>query len=340
MLDEAVRRKSRGQDVVIASLELTGRAQTDQLAEGFERIPPIPWQAGTENKYDLNLAAILARKPQLVIVDMLAHSNRPGAEFESRAQEVRHLMENGIGVLTSLNVWHLESLNDHVADITGIRIRETVPDYVLHDADEVEIIDLPPQALINRIQRGDVFGPDGVPAEHADLYREGNLNALREIALREAATAVDEDLNEYRREKRIEKPWATQDRVMICISPTRSSLRLIRRGWRMGQRMHGEVIAVHVEDGTSNNEAARKILDEDFKLARRLGLETVILKGELGPTLVDFARKRNVTAVILGHPERSRLQEIFKPSILSELARELRTVDIIVVSTEVPTEEH
>ncbi|RYG32964.1 sensor histidine kinase KdpD, partial [bacterium] len=188
--------------------------------------------------------------------------------------------------------------------------------------------------LINRLDRGDVFPGRELTDREKNYFREGNLVALREMALREAAGRVDEDLIEYRREKRIEKPWAAQDRVMICISPTRSSLRLIRRGWRMGQRMHGEVLAVHVEDGSNTGDHAAKILEEDFALCERLGIENHRLKGDLAATLVKFARERNVTAVILGHPERSRLQELLKPSILTELARELRTVDIIVVSTE------
>jgi len=334
LLDEAQRRKARGQDVVIGHVESYGRKSTEEIAGSFESIAPKVTEVDGQRYSDLDLDAILARKPDLVIVDELAHANAPGARHEKRWQDIEFLLEKGINVLSTLNVYHLESLNDHVADITGVRITETVPDRVLHEADEVEIIDVTPQALINRFKRGDVYLESRTPEGFDGLYNEATLSALREIALREAAGRVDEDLVEYRREKRIEKPWAAQDRVMICISPTRSSLRLIRRGWRMGQRMHGEVIAVHVEDGSAKSEEQKKILDSDFALCKRLNIETQVLKGELGPALIEFAQDRNVTAVILGHPERSRLQEIFRPSILSELARELRTVDIIVVSTE------
>lgn len=334
LLDEALRRKSRGQDVVVGSVESYGRKSTEEIAEGFEAVPLKVAEVGGRRYSDLDLDAILARKPDLVIVDELAHSNAPGSQHEKRWQDIEFLLQNGINVLSTLNVYQLESLNDHVADITGVRIAETVPDRILHEADEVEIIDVTPQALINRFKRGDVYLESKTPEGFDGLFNEATLSALREIALREAAGRVDEDLVGYRKEKRIEKPWAAQDRVMICISPTRSSLRLIRRGWRMGQRMHGEVIAVHVEDGSSHGDEQKKILDSDFALCKRLNIETQHLKGELGPTLVQFAKDRNVTAVILGHPERSRLQEIFRPSILSELARELRTVDIIVVSTE------
>jgi len=330
LLDEAQRRNQRGQDVVIGHMDSYGRRQTEEIGSSFTVIP-------TTSNGDLDIDAIVARMPGVVIVDELAHVNAPGSRFQNRWEDVEYLLDHGISVLSTITIYQLESLNDQVFDIAGIRIPNTVPDRVLHEAEEVEIVDVTPQALLNRLKRGDIYTNGQPPSDIAPIFDEAVLSALREISLREAAGRVDEDLVEYRRDKRIEKPWAAKDRVMICISPTRSSLRLIRRGWRMGQRMHGDVIAVHVKDGTSESESAKKILADDLKLASKLGLETVTLEGSLAPTLIKFARDRNVTAVILGHPERSRLQEIMKPSILSELARELRTVDIIVVSTEVET---
>jgi len=334
LLDEANRRFGRGQDVVIGLVDSHGRKPTEEIAAGLEVVAPKVTTTADKRYVDLDLEAILERKPELVIIDELASDNAPGSRFESRWQDVDFLLSQGIHVLSTLNVYALESLNDHVHDITGVKITNTVPDRMLHDADEVEIVDVTPNALLNRVKRGDVYVDGTTPVELSTFFNEAALSALREIALREIAGHVDEDLVSYRKEKRIEKPWATQDRVIICVSPTRSSLRLIRRGWRVGQRMHGEVIAVHVKDGTSDSETAKKILSDDFALAKRLGIETVVLEGPLAPTLIQFAQDRNVTAVILGHPERSRLQEMFRPSILSELARELRTVDIIVVSTE------
>ncbi|MDX2066247.1 MAG: universal stress protein [Fimbriimonadaceae bacterium] len=334
LLDEAQRRHARGQEVVIADVAHYDRPSTQEVQEGLPVIAPIERTIDGVTYRDLDLDAIVARKPDLVITDELARRNAPGARNEKRWQDVQFLLDQGINVLSTLNVYHLESLNDHIHDITGVRIQETVPDHVLHDADEVEIVDLPPTALLNRLRRGDVFAEGHAPAEVIGFYNEATLSALREIALREIAGTVDEEIQDYRREKRIEKPWATQDRVMICVSPTRPSLRLIRRGWRMGQRMHGEVIAVHVKDGSSDSVQAKKILADDFALAQRLGIETVTLEGPLSPTLVAFAKERNVTAIILGHPERSRLQEMFRPSVLTDLSRELRTVDLIVVASE------
>jgi len=329
LLDEAHRRMRRGQETVLGFVDTYEREPIRELISDFEQVPTLEL-AGSQ---EMDVDAILARKPDLVVVDELEHVNLKGSRNERRWQDVEELLKSGISVLSTLNVSSLESLNDHVRDITGVRITDTVPDRIMADADEVELVDLTPRALINRLERGAIYPGQDVDQPKSQFFREGNLAALREIAMREAASHVDEDLVEYRKEKRIEKPWAARDRVMICISPTRTSLRLIRRGWRMGQRMHGEVFVVYVEDGPLG-EKERKILDDDFKLAEKLGIETVNLKGELGPTLIDFAKKRNVTQIILGHPERSRLQEIMKASVLSELVRALKTVDILVVATE------
>jgi len=332
MLEEAHRRSSRGQDVVIGIIESHGRSPIDVLAIGLEQIPPIV----VSGKSELDVAAIVARHPDVVLVDDLEHRNSSGSRNEMRWQDIDEILSSGIRVLSTVNVQYFESLNDNISDITGVVVKDTIPDKILHDADEVEYVDLTPRALLKRLERGDILPLNELNAESASFFREGNLNALREIAMREAASRVDEDLVEYRKEKRIEKPWAARDRVMICISPTRSALRLIRRGWRMGQRMHGEVLAVHVEEGPIGDRE-RKILEDDFKLAERLGIETVTLKGELAPTLIEFAKERNVTQLILGHPQRSRFQEILKPAVLTELVKALRTVDILVVATESPT---
>ena len=334
MLEEAHRRKNRGQDVVIAFVEAHGRKPIlDQTSE-FESVTPKTISVNGKSVHEMDLEAVLKRHPELAIVDELAHTNAPGLSNTHRWQDVETLLEAGINVLTTVNIGHLESLNDLVADITGHFIPDTIPDSVLRSANEVELVDLTPRALINRLERGDIYPAEEIESARTDFFRDGNLMALREIAMREAASRVDEDVAEYRKEKRIEKPWATKDKIMVCISPTRSALRLIRRGFRMGQRMHGDVIAVHVDDGAVASEKAEKMLKDDFSLAERLGIQTVTLKGPLSPTIIKFAKEQNVTAIILGHPERSRFQEVLKASVLSDLARALRTVDIIVVATE------
>ncbi len=334
MLDEALRRKNRGQDVVSAFVQAHGRKPIiDQTAE-LESVPRKSFTIEGKSLEEMDVEAVIKRHPEVALVDELAHTNAIGSSNPYRWQDVEALLDAGINVLATVNVGHLESLNDLVADITGHFIVDTLPDSVLREASEVELVDLTPRALINRLERGDIFAPEEIESARSDFFREGNLMALREIAMREAASRVDEDVAEYRKEKRIEKPWATKDKVMVCISPTRSALRLIRRGFRMGQRMHGDVIAVHVEDGAVSGEKAEKMLKDDFALAERLGIQTVTLKGPLAPTIIKFAKEQNVTAIILGHPERSRFQEVLKASVLSDLARALRTVDIIVVATE------
>jgi two-component system sensor histidine kinase KdpD len=317
----------RGQDVVIGVVDIHARPATQELVKQFETVGNTPGVVDIE--------AVLKRKPDVVLMDEIQGANPPGSRNERRWQDIQELLKNGVSVLSTLDVMNLESLNDAVADITGERPTETVPDHLLHDADEVELVDLTPRALVNRVERG-VVVPIPLTKAQEDFYRVGNLSALREIAMREAATHVDEDLAEYRKEKRIEKPWAAKDRVLICISPTRSSLRLIRRGWRMGQRMHGDVITVYVKSGPIGDKE-QKILDSDFALCSRLGIETAVLEGPVTETVIKFAREQSATAIILGHPERSRVSEIMRPSILSEVARELRTIDIIVVATELPT---
>ncbi len=334
MLDEAHRRKNRGQDVVAAFVQAHGRKPILEHASDFEGVARKTFTVDGKIVEEMDVNAVIERHPEVALVDELAHKNADGAGNAHRWQDVEALLDAGINVLATVNVANLESLNDLVADITGHFIPETLPDSVLRDASEVELVDLTPRALINRLERGDIYALDQIESARSDFFREGNLMALREIAMREAASRVDEDVAEYRKEKRIEKPWATKDKVMVCISPTRSALRLIRRGFRMGQRMHGDVIAVHVEDGAAAGEKAEKMLKDDFALAERLGIQTVTLKGPLGPTLIKFAQEQNVTAIILGHPERSRFQEVLKASVLSDLARALRTVDIIVVATE------
>jgi two-component system sensor histidine kinase KdpD len=196
-------------------------------------------------------------------------------------------------------------------------------------------VDLTPRALINRLERGVVFPGRDPDQATADFFREGNLSALREIAMREAAGRIDEDLTAYRKVKNIERPWATNDRIMICISPNKNSLRLIRKGWRMGQRLRGDVVALHVEAGALSEQES-KILKDDFSLAQRLGIKTVTLRGNVAQALIKYAKENSITQILLGHPERSRMKEVFQASLVSELTRALRTVDITLVAAEAP----
>ena len=328
MLDEARRRKKRGQEVVIGVVDDRGRPDTHDALDGLDRIATLPTG-------ELDLDAILARHPNLVLVDDLHHRNAPGSKHERRWQEVEALRSAGIAVLTTMNVSHLESLNDLVRDITGHVVEDTVPDRLLHTANEIELVDATPQALLNRYDRGSMFPNGEEPTKLKDFFRLGNLVALREIAMREAAGRVDEDLDEFRRDKNIARPWATSDRVMVAISPNRGSLRLIRKGWRMGQRLRGEVVGVYVEEG-GMDESEKAILKSDLALAERLGIRTESLKGEVAEAIIKYARDHNVTQLLMGHPERSKLQNLTRRSIVQEVARALKTVDITLVAAEPP----
>ena len=328
MVDEAKRRRRRGQEVVVGVVDDRNRTDTHDALDGLDRVATLPTG-------EMDLDAILARRPNLVLVDDLHHRNVAGGRFERRWQEVEALREAGIAVLTTMNVSHLESLNDLVKDITGHVVEDTVPDRLLHTASEIELVDATPQALLNRYDRGSIFPGGEEPEKLKDFFRLGNLVALREIAMREAAGRVDEDLDEFRRDKNIAKPWATSDRVMVAISPNRGSLRLIRKAWRMGQRLRGEVVGVYVEE-SGLDEGQKAILASDLALAERLGIKTHSLKGEVAEGLIKFAIEHNITQLLMGHPERSKLQNLTRRSIVQEVARSLRTVDITLVAAEPP----
>jgi two-component system sensor histidine kinase KdpD len=332
MLQEAHRRKRRGEDVVVGIVDTKGRREVaEELAE-FDIVARTPTQ-------ELNVAALIALKPSVAVVDDLEHVNAPGSERPRRWQDVEALLNSGINVLTTLGVQSLESLYDKIKDITGVAVTETVPDQLIHSAEEIELVDLTPKALLNRLERGAVFPDQALDDRQMMFFKEGNLCALREIAMREAAGRVDEDMTAYRKDKNIEKPWATTDKIMICISPNRNSLRLIRKGWRTGQRLHGEVIAVHVEQpGISETQA--KILKDDFTLAEKLGLKTVTLRGQVEAELIRYAKENNVTHILLNHPDRSRVQEIMRPYLVTELARALRHVDITLVASDTQPTAH
>ncbi len=331
MLQEANRRRQRGQDVVIGYLETHGRKGTEEAIGDLPIIPrkKIEYRGATFEEMDTD--AILARHPHTVLVDELAHTNVPGSVREKRWQDVEVIQNAGINIVSTLNVQHLESLNDTVYELTGVRVRETVPDHILREADEVVMVDISPRALINRLERGDIYKPEKIEQAKANWFREHNLNALREVALREIAHEVDEKVTAYRREKHIEGPLGTHDRIMVCLSPTQSSLRLLRRGWRIAQRLKGEINAVYVESRPPTPKE-QEILKNDFALADRLKIPVVTLHGDIASELIRYAQQQGISQIVLGHSDRSRWQEFLKGSIINRLTRDLRNVDILIVA--------
>lgn len=335
MLCEARRRRERGQDVVIGYVETHGRKGTVEQLGDLETIPRRQMEYRGATFEEMDTDAIIARRPSLVLVDELAHTNVPGSPREKRWQDVKVLLEAGINVATTLNVQHLESLNDTVHDITGIWVRETVPDHLLKDADEIKMVDITPRSLINRLERGDIYNPGKVEQALQNWFREGHLNALREIALREVAQEVDEEMEAIRKEQRLQPASTTHDRIMVCIGPNQASLRLIRRGWRISQRLHADIVAVYVENKPPTAEQ-QEILKNDFALTERLGIRSVTLHGDVATEIIRYAQEHRITQIVVGHSDRSPWDEIWKGSIINRLTRELRMVDILIVAEPAP----
>ena len=339
MLCEANRRKHEsGQDVVVGYLETHKRKDTEAQIGDLEIIPrrKIEYKGATFEEMDTE--AILARRPKWVLVDELAHTNIPGSKNEKRYQDVIEILNAGINVESTMNVQHLESLNDTIYQITGVKVRETIPDWVLAEADEIVTKDLTPRSLINRLQRGDVYPPDKVPQALENFFTEGNLSALREIMLREVAGAVDRNVQSYREEKNVSEPWQTQERVMVCISPDKPSDRLLRRGWRIAQRLQADLVAVYVPQGKVTLEQ-QKVLESDFALASRLGVRIERTAGQaVAQSLADYARAHQVSQIVIGHSDRTRLQEMVQGSIINDLIRLVRGIDVLVVANSVPNE--
>jgi len=334
MLTEAHRRKfERNQDVVIGFIETHGRKGTVAQVRDLEVIPRKIIEYRDVKMEEMDLDAILLRKPRWVVVDELAHTNVPGSKNEKRYQDVIEILNAGINVLSAMNVQHLESLNDTVQQITGVKVRETVPDWVLGEANEVVTIDISPRALINRLQRGDIYATEKVPTALSNFFTEGNLSALREIALREVAGAVDKSVQGYREEHGVEQIWKTNEKVMVCISPDKLSDKLLRRGWRISQRLRADLIGVYVATDKITRDQ-QLILDEDFALAARLNIKIEQVNGKkIAETLAEYAQKNQVTQIVIGHSRRNRLQEALGGSIVNTLLSLTKDIDVLVIAT-------
>ena len=236
-----------GDDVVIGIVETHGRSETAALLEGLEVLPHAPSNIATARSNEFDLDAALARQPQLILVDELAHSNAPGARHLKRWQDVQELLDAGIDVYTTVNVQHLESLNDVVGQITGIRVCETVPDRVFDRADEVTLVDLPPEELLDRLRQGKVYMPQQAERAVRNFFRKGNLIALRELALRRTADRVDAQMREYRADRSIQRIWQARERLLVCVGPGRDAPALVRAAARLAASLKADWIAVYVE---------------------------------------------------------------------------------------------
>jgi len=334
MLQEAGwMRDVEGRDVVAGVVETHGRFETATMLSGFERLPlrQVNYRGTTLEEFDLDGA--LARKPSLLLVDELAHTNAEGSRHPKRWQDVEELLDAGIEVMTTLNVQHIESLNDVVAQITGVVVRETVPDSVLDAADEVKLIDLPPDELLERLREGKVYRPAQAERAIESFFRKGNLLALRELSLRTTAERVDADMEAWRRAHGIEKTWAATDRLLVCVSPSPFSRSLLRVGRRMATGLRASWYAAHVETPAALRlpAEARARISENLRLAEQLGAEAVTLTGErAAEEILRFAREKNVSKIVAGKPGKKGIREMLRPGFVDELIAGSRDIDIYV----------
>ena len=335
MLGEAHRRLARGQDVVAAVVETHGRAQTAELLEGIEQVPriAIPYRGTVQSELDVD--AVLARRPDLVLVDELAHTNTPGSRNRKRYEDVQELLAAGITVVSTVNIQHLEGLNDVVEQITGATQHETVPDAVVRAADQIELVDITPEALQRRITLGNVYAPEKADAALAHYFRRGNLTALRELALLWLADQVDAALAKYRADHRITATWEARERVVVAVTGGRESETLVRRAGRIAAKSSAELLVVHVVRGDGLTGVAAPQMTAVRKLAAHLGAELHTVVGDEVPTaLLDFARTVNATQLVLGTSRRSRWARIFDEGIGAEVVQHSGKIDVHMVTHE------
>jgi len=329
MLSEGHRRYDRGTRVVVAWAETYGRPVTTKMLEGLEFVPPVSLTYRGRSFDEMNTEGVIKRCPEVALVDELAHTNIPGSHRAKRWEDVLDLLAAGIEVITTVNVQHVESLNDVVADITGIRQRETVPDWVVNLADQVELVDMSPHALRRRMVHGNVY-PDPRKAELAlqRFFTPENLTALRELALMRVANQVDESL--LLRWSKSKAP-ETRERVLVCVSRPGFSEDLVRRGARIAQRARGELLVAHVRE--DDDEDSRRWLEATDKLVRDLGGTFDVLDSdEPVDAIVGLAYRRFVTQIVVGEPLRSRWQELVRGSFVSRLIRRAENLDIHVIA--------
>lgn len=335
MLSEAIRRKGRGEDIVIGIVETHGRRGIQELANQLEAVPRKKLDyKGTEFE-EMDIDAILARKPEVVLVDELAHTNIPGSKHRKRYEDVQELIAAKIDVLSTVNIQHIESIAPTVRAITGVTVRETVPDWVPLSATETVMVDLTPEALQNRMKRGDVYSEEKVQRSLKNFFRRGNLIALRELALRQVAEQVDRCLESYMDAKEIQQNWGVRERIAVCVSGSPSGQYLIARAARMARRLDAELYVVHVDRDIAPREENPKILEANLRFAENLGAQVMRLKGHsVADEIADFVRARHITQVIFGRAPIRDWRKYLYLSAVHRFLRESPAVDVHIVTQE------
>ena len=335
MLSEGIRRRSRGEDVVIGIVETHGRSGTAELAAKLEQVPrrDINYKGTLFTEMDVD--AILARTPQVVLIDELAHTNIEGSRFKKRYEDVLYLLGNNIDVLSTINVQHVESLAPRVQSLTGIPIREQLPDWVLDRADEIVISDLTPEALVTRMRRGDIYPMERVERSLSNFFRLGNLIALREMALQRVTRAVDRNLDDYVRRKKLGAHWTVAEKVAVCISSSPQARDLIARGARLAEALGAELYVLHVSTVGDEIPERKRTLDSSMQFARNLGAHVVPLTGnDTARVTATFIRDNRITQAIVGRSAVHGLRRSLYYLAIQKLMSEAPHVDLHIVTQE------
>jgi two-component system sensor histidine kinase KdpD len=335
MLSESIRRRSRGEDVVIGVVESHGRKGIEELIAGMEVVPRKKMEYRGTLFEEMDVDAILARRPAVVLVDELAHTNIPGSKHRKRYEDVQELLAANIDVVSTLNIQHIESIAPVVRSITGIVVRETVPDWVPLTASETVMVDLTPEALQNRMKRGDVYSTEKVERSLKNFFRRGNLIALRELALRQVAEQVDRSLETYMEDQDIRKNWGVRERMAVCVSANPAGQYLIARSARMARRMDAELYVVHVDREFGPKESNQSALSANLKFAENLGAKVVQLTGRsVADSVADFVRSKHITQVIFGRAPVHDWRKYLYLSAVHRFLRESPAVDVHIVTQE------
>lgn len=335
MLEDAHALKQQGLDIVIGFIEPHGRAETESLIGNLERVPLSRTEYRGVTLEEMDVEAVIARKPQIAVVDELAHTNAPGSRNKKRYEDVLDILDAGISVITAVNVQHIESLNDAIARITGVRVREAIPDYFLRRADEVVNVDVSVDTLRTRLRQGKIYTVEKIEQALANFFRKGNLSALRELSLRQVAEDQAAKAHTYREREGLEQA-AIPEKVMVCMASRGSAKKLLRTGSRIAGRLASDWYAVYVE--TPDEElgriepAAHASLMENIRLAEELGANVVKLKARrVADALIEFARREGITHVVFGQSARSRWDILLRGSVINRFLNEVRDATVQVV---------
>jgi two-component system sensor histidine kinase KdpD len=333
MLSEATRRHCRSEDVVIGVVETHGRKGVAELAAQLETVPrrKLDYKGTIFDEMDVD--AILARKPQVVLVDELAHTNVEGSKHKKRYEDVLELLDAGIDVLSTMNVQHLESTTPTIQSITGIQVRETVPDWVLKRADEIVMADLTPEALQTRMKRGDIYPVDRAERALGNFFRRGNLMALRELALRQVTHAVDRSLDAYLKAKKIDQNWGVRERIAVSISSNPAAQQLIARGARLAEGIDADFFVVYVERESDKTPENQKTLAANLRFAANLNAEIVKLKGkDVAGAVAQFVREHNITQIVFGRSAVKGWRKYLYLTAVQRFLKDAPPIDVHIVT--------